>query len=342
MQDWYLMTSTTRPNLTGGFENEAYLNYKDDAFAETLDTDIASNVTLYSSDLSTNLLTRCVIQNNVSDSQDKSVERQCLFQIGTLKKYTYLFFDNKYWLIINYISNNGLYEKAIVRLCNYMIKFQSPIGTILSYYCIDESSTSIGLDENKSITTVDGIHRIKLPFDDNTKLMAVDRRFFIDKSGKTTCKVTHVNNTEFDYGDRGLIVLTTNEDAYKPNVDINGVCDYFSPTTPTPTPQSGQTYYSILTCSNLKNEITSGSYRFITATLYDNESTINTTAIPIFSYVYPVGFENQFTVTPVNDHKIKLAVKDNTKLINQKVTVKVADVNGDYVGNIELTIKAGV
>ena len=38
MQDWYLITPNTRPNLTGGYENDAYNDYKDDEFAEILDT----------------------------------------------------------------------------------------------------------------------------------------------------------------------------------------------------------------------------------------------------------------------------------------------------------------
>jgi hypothetical protein len=87
MQEWYLMTSNTRPNLTGGFENETYANYKDDALAEVLETDIASTITLYNSDLSKSISTKCIIQNNVADNQDKSIERQCLFQIGVSKDY---------------------------------------------------------------------------------------------------------------------------------------------------------------------------------------------------------------------------------------------------------------
>ena len=34
MQEWYLMTPETRPNITGGFENDAFLDYKEDAFGK--------------------------------------------------------------------------------------------------------------------------------------------------------------------------------------------------------------------------------------------------------------------------------------------------------------------
>ena len=44
MQEWYLMTPETRPNITGGFENDVFLDYKEDAFAEAISTDIAKTV----------------------------------------------------------------------------------------------------------------------------------------------------------------------------------------------------------------------------------------------------------------------------------------------------------
>jgi hypothetical protein len=341
MQEWYLMTPNTRPNLTGGFENDTYLNYKDDAFAETLETDIATTVTLYNSDLSESIFARCIIQNNVSNSQKSSVERQGLFQLDVLKDISYVYFDNKYWLITNYIGNNGLYEKAILQLCNYLLKFQSPNGTILSYYCIDKSSISIGLDENKDITTVDGIHYLSLPFDENTKLINIDKRFFIDKYGTTTCKVSHVNNTEFDYGDKGLIVLTTKEDAYNPKTDINGICNYFSPTTP-PQDESGILSYSKLKCSSTSNQISVGSYRYITATMYDSKDVINTIITPVFTYEFPTGFEDQFTVSVIDRNKIKLSVKDNNALLSKSVKVGVSDGQGGFVSEITLTIIAGI
>ena len=46
-QEWYLMSSPTRPNSLGGFENDSFNDFKDDAFDEALMTDIATTVTLY-------------------------------------------------------------------------------------------------------------------------------------------------------------------------------------------------------------------------------------------------------------------------------------------------------
>ena len=62
MQEWYLLTSDTRPNATGGYENDAFLDYKDDAFQEALQTDISTTVTLYNYNLTKSRQIRCIIQ----------------------------------------------------------------------------------------------------------------------------------------------------------------------------------------------------------------------------------------------------------------------------------------
>lgn len=51
MKDWYLMTDNSHPNVLGGYENDAFLEEKQDAFIESLGTAIGSTVMLYNSDL---------------------------------------------------------------------------------------------------------------------------------------------------------------------------------------------------------------------------------------------------------------------------------------------------
>ena len=85
MQAWYLITPNTRTNLTGGYEHDAYNDYKDDEFAETLDTDIASTVELCNSDLSERTTIRCVVQDNESDTALKTRQRTVLFPCNPSK-----------------------------------------------------------------------------------------------------------------------------------------------------------------------------------------------------------------------------------------------------------------
>ena len=90
-QEWYLMSSSTKPNSLGGYENEGFNDFKDDAFDEALATDIARTVTLYNYDLSQSVETRCIVQGNISDTQDKSMARTVLFKRGTVKAGMYIY-----------------------------------------------------------------------------------------------------------------------------------------------------------------------------------------------------------------------------------------------------------
>ena len=94
MQEWYLMTPETRPNITGGFENDVFLDYKEDAFAEALSTDIAKTVILCNSDMTEIGEIRVIIMDNLANTQLKSMERSVFAVIGTLKAGMYIKFEN--------------------------------------------------------------------------------------------------------------------------------------------------------------------------------------------------------------------------------------------------------
>ena len=92
MQEWYLLSQNTRPNVTGGFENDMFVENKDDAFAESLETDIAVSVILYNSDLSKGKNIRCIVQGNTADTQLKSLERTVLFFYRNCKSWNVCIF----------------------------------------------------------------------------------------------------------------------------------------------------------------------------------------------------------------------------------------------------------
>ena len=129
MKKWYLINSSTAPNMTSGFENEPFIDWKEDAFSESLQTEIASTVILYNYDLSIGKKVRCIVQDNTANTQLKSIERTLLFPIGTVKAGMYVFFENCYWLITGFPGNNKIYEKVTAILCQYKLRWQNE-------YCI--------------------------------------------------------------------------------------------------------------------------------------------------------------------------------------------------------------
>ena len=43
----------------------------------------------------------------------------------------YIFYENRYWLITGYPSYNGIYEKAVMQLCQYKLRWQNAKGEIM-------------------------------------------------------------------------------------------------------------------------------------------------------------------------------------------------------------------
>lgn len=62
----------------------------------------------------------------------KSMERIGLFSIGTVKAGMYVFFENRYWLIDGLPGTQGIYEKATMCLCQYNLRWQNKMVTLLS------------------------------------------------------------------------------------------------------------------------------------------------------------------------------------------------------------------
>lgn len=62
MKEWYLIGNNTKPNMTGGYESDAFNDFKDDAFSEVLDSPIGKIVKIYNSSMTECKTLRCVIQ----------------------------------------------------------------------------------------------------------------------------------------------------------------------------------------------------------------------------------------------------------------------------------------
>ncbi|PNV62820.1 hypothetical protein C0033_07330 [Clostridium sp. chh4-2] len=229
MKEWYLMTSNADQNPLGGYEN--------DLFSEILETGIASDGVLYNCDLSVGRKIRCMIQGNTADSRLKSIERTGLFYPGTVKAGMYLFYDNRYWLITGYPGTNGIYEKAVLFLCQYKLKWQNSSGAIVERWC---SGTFEGNEESGEIITDSMIlssntYSLLLP-NDSECLKLEGKRVFIDKrenAPQKVYKITRIDDILCDYGTEhgGIFKATAEKREFNPITDNQelGICGYRAP-----------------------------------------------------------------------------------------------------------------
>ena len=233
MKEWYLLTSDTRPNSIGGYENDAFVDYKEDAFQEALQTDVATTVTLYNSDLSEAKDIRCIVQGNTADTQLKSMERSILCTIGILKAGMYVYFENRYWLVTGYPGNNSIYEKATIILCQYKLRWQNNSGQIIERWAniVSASKYDTGTSGNQTIILASNNFTILIPDDDMSATLE-DKRVFIDRDIKNLHKVFEITRSDdvlYLYGEHGgVLSFIADRDEFNPQKDRPdlGLCDY--------------------------------------------------------------------------------------------------------------------
>ena len=238
MKDWYLLTNNTRPNLSSGFENDSFNDFADDAFAEILETDLASSVILYNSNLKNPREIRVVIQGKLADTHLKSMERKILAPIGTLAAGMYIYYKNNYWIVTGYPDDNSIYEKATLSLCQYKLKWQRDDGAIVERWAnfTSASKYDIGENGNYTIRLSSNNFTIIIP-DDDDSITLDNKRVFIDRntsSPKKVFKITRSDDVLYLYGEHGgVLSFIADKTEMNPDTDRQdlGICDYIPPTT---------------------------------------------------------------------------------------------------------------
>lgn len=308
MKEWYLLTSQTRPNSIGGYENEAFEDFKDDAFLETIQTSIGKTVILYNHDLSQREEIRCIIQANTADTLLKSLERIILAPIGTLKAGMYIFYEDVYWLITGYPGNNGIYEKATLVLCQYKLKWQLDDGIIIERYAnfTSASKYDIGENGNQTITLSSNNFTILVPEDDLSATLD-GKRVFIDRDSinpKKVFKITRSDDVLYLYGSNhgGILSFISDKDELNMEVDRPdlGLCNYIPPVTSTTPPDEIEILSAYIEGSS---ELRIGRQRIYKA-YFKNK---NGDDIPNVDFTWSIVSE--FAIDSINDaNEIKLFV----------------------------------
>lgn len=327
MKEWYLIGDNTKPNMIGGYENQGFLEYKDDAFYEVLTTDIASTVTLYNYDLSQSQEIRAIIQGNTADTYLKSMERSILVSIGTLHSGDYIFFEDEYWIVDGRPGNNKVYEKATIKECQYKLRWQTNDGTVIERWAnlTSASKYDVGETSNKTIILTSNNFTVVIPYDKDS--LTIDgKRVFIDTADipQKVFKITRTDDILFLHGSHGGI-LSLIADKTELNTDTDrpdlGLCNYIPLTTSSTPPSSGETTVLTTTISgdtNLKVGLPR-TYSVNFTNKDDNE--IDWKDVE-FSWNIVCGFDSSLIQQKINGNTIELFLEDEI-LINKEFKLQV-------------------
>ena len=342
MQEWYLIGNNTKPNMIGGYENEGFLDCKDDAFYETLETDLADIVILYNYDLSESKEIRGIVEGNTADTQLKSMERSILVPVGTLHSGDYIFFEDEYWIVDGRPGNNKIYEKATLKECQYKLRWQKDDGTIVERFANLTSSSKydVGENGNNTIILTSNNYLIIMPNDKDS--MTIDgKRVFIDLSDipEKVFKITRNDDVLYNHHTHGgtlnLIADKTELNKDKDNQEL-GICDYIHPSTPTPPKPSTPDETADLSAKISGNtNLRIGVTRTYTVTLSDKEGNAVQWNDTKYSWNVISDFDVRQTVT---ENKISLTVEDED-FIDSSFLLQVIKLNDSSVlSEIEITV----
>lgn len=219
--EWYLMN--TNHDTVSGLESESFNNYAKDAFEEATKSSLGIDVEICNFDLSKRIKVRVIVQGNVKDTKLKSMQRMMLAPIGTCEAGQYVFYKNRYWLIVGLVDDNGMYEKAILIICNYLLTWENEAGNIIQRWVNASSASQYnnGETSNQFYFVRSDQLMILTPNDEECLLIKHRKRFIIDKRCKIyekkmlesgnineswpliTYEMTRMDNVLFDYQDSG-------------------------------------------------------------------------------------------------------------------------------------------
>lgn len=341
MGKWYL--SRKEPDITSLLTNDDISNYAESNFTDVLMTDYANSVDLYDHALNKLGTVRCIMQGYGHTTYITSMERTALFKIGTTLGGMYVRYEDNWWLITGRPGNNKAYEKAVLVMCQYDLKWQLDNGDIVHRPCHISSASKydIGLERNDLMILPSNNYIVLVSCDDETNQLEGKRVIIDHDPNKDPIKVflfTRNDDVLFQYGSHGgVLSYIVDRDLFNTETDNKelGICDYVDPNK---LPHESDD----ITVDNLTAKITGRTSIKIG---YPRKYIVTFTNSSGNEYTGDdVNFEWKVTcdyniVTSVDGKTLTVAV-DDTNSIGSMITIQVY-LNGSVADELHVVIEKG-
>lgn len=247
--------------------------------------------------------------------------------------------NGMHWLITKLDFDDEIIMRGEIEQCNRIIKWQNPFTLqIISRWCLCTKPYTSNVAEGAVVSTSNREYKIQLPYDTETALVDMDKRFMLEViNGKPrTYKVTSVDSLTNRYEDMennsGFLVWNLTQDAAgQPDDSVKfGVCNYIDPDTPPAEPPAvDQLVCKIIGRKDLK---IGGSPRKYTAEFYKEDGlTIDSLISPIWNVICEEDLKPYFTIQQAGG-TLSISAFNTQKLIDKSIEVCVSDESGKYQG----------
>lgn len=250
--------------------------------------------------------------------------------------------SDEYFICTESFNIDDVHWQGRLTLCNWILKWQKPDGTILQYPCHDMNTTQYnsGEQSNAQFTIGSSQHMLTLPCDDNTVILKTPQRFFLDKDYEhpTTFIVTQNDTTSYNYGKKGLVKVTVTEcaiDYDEDNLEL-GICDYKSKEDLEIDTGEDDLVSKSTIGYDTKIIKSGGSPQTFTAKFYDENGNEVENVVAKWSFICP--FIN-FLDIEYGDNTITISI-DNDDFIDEDFKLILSDDRNQYVSSLLLSIKS--
>lgn len=142
------------------------------------------------------------------------------------------------WIVIEVSPVNTLQYRGKMKLCNHLFRFQNFTSTIYERWgVLDPGVYSTTTTAKELMEIPNRQYKVYLPYDDNTKLLYVDKRFatsiMYNAAGEqvlTVYRFTAFDDVCESWGSGKLLVMYAKSDAYNAATDNieTLICDYIA------------------------------------------------------------------------------------------------------------------
>lgn len=243
------------------------------------------------------------------------------FDIGDI-----IYYNTLHWLITDVNFHDDLTRSGEMVRCNRQIRWQNQYtGEIVERWCLVTKPYTSNIAEGMAIATSNREFKIQIPYDDETLLVDLDRRFLLETiNGKPKAyEVTSVDAQTNHYQDiaGGFLIWNLSQCEYNPatdNADLM-IADYFDPKV---TPDSAQ---DLLPCLiNGRETIREGMNRKYNVVFYDATGEITSEPEAVWSV------DSDVVHHEVVDGVLQLYLPEGALPIGAIITLTATDAVGSY------------
>ena len=146
--------------------------------------------------------------------------------------------NESHWIITEVDKDYDISAQGAIEMCNRQLTWQNTeTKEIHSRWATVQKPYYSNIDENEVISTSSREFKVQMPYDEESALIDVDKRFMLEiiagepKTYRCTSVDSITERYDHEEGLRGFLVINLTQDQYNKDVDNVklGICDYIEP-----------------------------------------------------------------------------------------------------------------